>query len=109
MFWRSALPLPQALFMGTHLRVGEGGGLTVQAATCAPDLPIILIASRLTAATVEAASSDSGSEDDDGDAPMHADGGGVVHMAMVDGCGAAAAWVFVHTRLFVCSWVPTAW
>lgn len=70
--------------------VGEAGTLTVQAATCAPDLPVLLIASRLTAGCIagQANSDDSSSEDGDGDERMHgaAGEGDAVQMAVVDGC-----------------------
>lgn len=72
---------------------GEAGTLTVQAATCAPDLPVVLIASRLTAGHVTQADSDDdfSGEDGDGDQRMHgAAGDDVIHMAVVDGCASPA-------------------
>eukprot|EP00892_Ulva_mutabilis_P008966 jgi/Ulvmu1/6441/UM003_0071.1 len=62
---------------------GESGALTAQAATCSPDVPVLLIASRLATEEVRYGAGDS-SDDEDG---MHGGGGGevVAHMALVDG------------------------
>jgi len=73
---------------------GEAGTLTVQAATYAPNLPVVLIPSRLTAGHVIQADSDDdlSGEDGDGDERMHgAAGDDAIHMAVVNGYVAPAS------------------
>lgn len=70
---------------------GESGALSAQAATCCPNIPVLLIGSRLATEQLQCdadGSSDS-SDGEGGGGPgrMHGDTREVtVHMAMVDGC-----------------------